>query len=148
MSRLLEQRSTDRPRRPVAVELAAAVLVVGGFVSILGSIQAIGHLTGAGESVDGLAPVTLGIGAAILVIGLFVRAGRAWLVAINVVAILGFLELTSGSIAGIVLGVLDVIVVIALAAERPWFQWRPPVEVPDRPVDQPLTPPTARPPTR
>ena len=137
MSGPLDQLSTDRPRRPVAVEFAAAGLVVGGCVSILGSIQAIASLSAAGQPVDGLAPVTLGIGAAIMVLGLVVRSGRGWLVTVNVVAVLGFLELTSGTIAGIVLGALDVLVVLALVSERPWFQWR-----------QPLTPPTASPPTR
>jgi len=140
--------STDRPRRPAAVELAAAILVVGGFISILTSIQAIGHLIGTGESVDVIGPLDIAIGVAILVLGLLVRAGRAWLVTINVVAVLGFLELTSVTVAGIVLGALDVLVVIILAAERPWFQWRPPAtDLPPGP-NQPFTPPTASPPTR
>ncbi len=155
MSGPLDQRSTDRPLRPAAVEFAAAVLVVGGFVSILGSIQTIAQLSSNGSPVDGLAPLTIGIGLGLMILGLLVRSGRAWLVAINVVAIVGFLELTSASIAGIVLGTLDVLVVLALAAERPWFQWRPPADAPGPPpasppatLDQPLTPPTASPPTR
>ena len=147
MSGPQDEASADRPRRPVSVELAAAILIVGGFVSILGSIQAIGHLIDAGEPVDGLAPVTVGIGVAILVLGILLRAGRAWFVTINVVAVLGFLELTSGSVAGIVLGALDVLVVLILAAERPWFRWRPAAGAGTAP-GQPLTPPTASPPTR
>ena len=148
MSGPLHELSTDRPRRPVAVEFAAAVLVVGGFVSVLGSIQALAQMQAEGASIDGLGVVTIGIGVVLMVLGLVVRSGRGWLLAINVVAVLGFLELTSGQLAGIVLGTLDVLVVLALAAERPWFQWRPPAESPAGSLDQPFTPPTASPPTR
>jgi hypothetical protein len=63
-----------------------------------------------------VATVTLGL-------GLAVRFGRAWLVTVNVMAVIGFLELLSQSSIGLLFGVLDVFVVLALFRERPWFEW-------------------------
>lgn len=115
----------ERPRRPVLVELAAAILVVGGAVSILSSIQVLVTLSGRGQAADALPGLKLAVGAALLVLGLLVRTGRAWLVAVNVIAVVAFLELVSGSIVGLVIGGLDVFVLLALLRERPWFQWPP-----------------------
>ena len=131
-----------RPRRPFLVEIAAAILVVGGVISILTSIEVVLRLGEEGQPVEGLAVLSLAIGAALLVLGLLVRYGRAWLVTVNVVAVAGFLELTSGTVPGLLFGSLDVFVVLALFWERAWFQWSAPAS------DQPLTPPTASPPTR
>ncbi len=135
----------DRPRRPVLVELAAAVLVVGGALSILTSIEVAVHFADQGQPIDALAPVSVGIGAGLVILGLLIRSARAWLVTVNVVVIVAFLELTSGSMVGLFFGVLDVFVVLALFWERSWFQ-SPKDSV--GATDQPLTPPTARPPTR
>jgi hypothetical protein len=111
-----------RPRRPLLVELAAAVLVIGGAFGLLNSIDVILRLGEAGEAVDTLALLTLGIGIGFVVLGVLVRSGRAWLLAVNVVTVVGFLELTSGTIPGLFFGALDVFVVLALFWERPWFQ--------------------------
>jgi hypothetical protein len=40
---------------------------------------------------------------------------------LNVAAVLGFLELLSGTPVGLLFGGFDVVVVLALARERPWF---------------------------
>ena len=65
----------------------------------------------------------LGIG--FVVLGFLVRRGKGWLVAVNVAAVAGFLELTSGSAQGILFGALDVAVVLILMRHRPWFHWSP-----------------------
>jgi hypothetical protein len=114
-----------RPRRPALVELAAAILIVGGAIGVVTSAQALFQLQAEGQVVGGLEAVTIGIGLALIVLGVAVRYGRAWLVTLNVVAVIAFLELISGSIVGLFFGALDVFVVLALFRERPWFQWRP-----------------------
>jgi hypothetical protein len=63
-----------------------------------------------------------------IVIGLLVRRGQAWLLCINVVAVLLFVELTAipgGSATAAVLAVLDAFVFVALSRNRDWFDWRP-----------------------
>jgi hypothetical protein len=122
----------ERPSRPVLVELASAILVVGGLMSVLSSLDVAMHLAEQTSGVEPLAALTIAIGLAAVVLGILVRLGRAWLVAINVVAVAGFLELTSGSIVGLLFGGLDVFVVLVLMIERPWFAWRPPTEDDDR----------------
>jgi hypothetical protein len=114
-----------RPRRPFAVEVAAAILVIGSVLSILTSIDVAMRFAERGEPIDALALVSVGVGAVLAVLGVLVRYGRAWLVTVNVVAVVAFLELTSGSLAGLFFGVPDVFVLLALFWERPWFQWRP-----------------------
>jgi hypothetical protein len=119
--------SATRPTRPVLVELAAAILVVGGAISVMTSIQVMFRLADQGEAAVGIAAISIGIGLALIVLGVAVRYGRLWLLTLNVVAVIAFLELTSGSIVGLFFGGLDVFVVLALFRERPWFQWRPDV---------------------
>ena len=109
------------------MELAAAILIVGGVMSVLGSSDVVG----AGQqdpALRALRLVSLVLGAAIAALGILVRSGRAWLVTINVVAVAAFLELRSGTAAGLVFGLLDVLVVIALARARWWFAWVPPAD--------------------
>ena len=117
------------------VELATAILIVGGALGFVTSIEALSRMADRGEVEIPVASVSLLIGSASVVLGLLLRTGRAWLIGINLVAIAGFLELISGTIVGLLYGALDVFVVLALIAARDWFR-------------QPLTPPTASPPTR
>jgi hypothetical protein len=127
----------ERPARPFLVELATAVLVVGGLTSILSSVDVAMHLAEQGPGVEPLALLSIAIGLASVILGILVRFGRAWLVAINVVAVTGFLELTSLSGAGFLYGGLDVFVVLVLMIERPWFNWRPPTDADDRGLERP-----------
>jgi hypothetical protein len=55
-----------------------------------------------------------------------IRFGRAWLVAVNYVAVLGFLDLmaAAGSGLALILGVADVLVVVILFLHKPWFDGR------------------------
>ena len=108
-------------RRPVLVELASAILIVSGALNLLISIQVLATLGTAGNDVGLLTLITVVLAAVSLTLGLLVRYGRAWLVAINVVAVVAFLELTSGSPVGLLLGAVDTFVVLALIRERPWF---------------------------
>ena len=85
------------------------------------------------------------------------RAGRLWLLVVNYVAVLGFLDLlriTVSPVAVIAARPVDFIVLYVLFTNRPWFQ-RPTADEPPEPLEpprlsgagHPLTPPTARPPT-
>lgn len=109
-----------RPARPSAIELAAAILIVSGVLGLIGTIGAIPDLP-AGSGPIVVLTAALNVGS--LVIGLLVRSGRAWLVAVNYVAVLGFLDLTGASTSGLalILGIADVIVVIILLLQKPWF---------------------------
>jgi len=114
----------ERPRRPAGVELAAAIMIVSGAVGTLVSIEAAMRLSEQGELDEPLAVLSVAIGVATVVLGLLVRVGRAWLVAINVAAVAGFLEITSFSAPGLLFGLMDVLVVALLLRDRPWFTGR------------------------
>ena len=110
-----------RPPRPIGVELAAAIMIITGAMSTLISIEAAASFDAQGELDGPLAALSIGLGIAFVVLGVLVRTGRAWLVALNVAAVAGFLELISGSAAGLLFGALDVAVVVLLMRDRPWF---------------------------
>jgi len=114
-----------RPPRPILVELAGAILVVGGIISLLTSIEVVFAMDQQGQPLDAFSVISLAIGLGFIVLGILTRYGRAWLVTVNVVAVVAFLELISATIVGLFFGALDVIVVLALFYERPWFQWQP-----------------------
>jgi len=114
----------ERPRRPVSVELAAALLVVGSATDAVISLESMA--TAATPDARGIAAVSVVVGLGLVVLGLLVRSGRAWLVAVNVVAIAAFLELRAVSPAGLISAAIDVIVVAILFRERWWFRWTPP----------------------
>jgi hypothetical protein len=105
----------------VGVELAAAIMIVSGLISTLTSIEAAMTFAAGGQLDEPLAAASVAFGVATIVLGLLVRVGRAWLVAVNVAAVAGFLEIISGSAAGLLFGALDVAVVILLMLDRPWF---------------------------
>jgi len=105
----------------VLVEIASALLIVSGAMNLLISVQVLAALGERGEDIGPLTIVTIALAAATLALGLLVRYGRAWLVAINLVAVVAFLELTSGDPVGLLFGGVDTFVVVALLIERPWF---------------------------
>jgi hypothetical protein len=119
------QAAPRRRARPVLVELASALMIVSGAVSLMLSIQAIINLANQGLGIGDLSLLTIVVAIVELALGLAVRYGRAWLVTVNVVAVLAFLELISGSAIGLFFGLLDTIVVIALFREREWFRSTP-----------------------
>ena len=109
--------------RPVLVELASAILVVGAAVNLLISVDGLISFAQAGVDIGIPTVITIVVATVTLGLGLAVRFGRAWLVTVNVMAVIGFLELLSQSSIGLLFGVLDVFVVLALFRERPWFEW-------------------------
>jgi hypothetical protein len=108
------------PSRPAAIELAAAILITSGVLGLIGAVGAASDLP-AGTEV--LLVVTAALNVGSLVIGVLVRTGRAWLLAINYVAVLGFLDFTGAPASGLalLLGIADVMVVIILLVQKPWF---------------------------
>ena len=110
-----------RPPRPIGVELAAAIMIITGAMSTLISIEAAASFASEGTLDEPLAALSIALGIAFVVLGVLVRTGRAWLVALNVAAVAGFLELLSGSAQGVLFGALDVLVVVLLLRDRPWF---------------------------
>ncbi len=112
-----------RPRRPVLIEIAAAILIIGALMSFVGTV---GYQVGGGD-VGPIGVLVLGLNLLTVVVGFLIRGGRAWVLAINVVAIALFLELTAlPSGLAFILATLDSIVLFALFRHRGWFDWRPP----------------------
>jgi hypothetical protein len=103
------------------VEVAAAIMIVSGAISILTSFEAAMSFSAQGTLDEPLAVLSIAIGVATVLLGLLVRVGRAWLIAVNVAAVAGFLEIVSGTAAGWLFGALDVAVVLLLMNDRPWF---------------------------
>ena len=137
MSRQVESLTTEtgpddeperaRPPRPPLVELAAAILIVGGTIGLVGALTAPTLPTGS----EGFLALTVALDVGSIVVGVLVRTGRLWIVDVNYVAVLGFLDLVSaasGSPIALVLGVTNVLAVVILVANKPWFDamadWR------------------------
>jgi hypothetical protein len=115
----------QRPPRPAMVELATAMLIVSGLVSLFLSLGAVSTLAGGGELSPLLAVLALVLGVAVPIVGLALRAGHWWLLGVNLVAVASFLELTAGSAEGLLFGAIDLFVLVALIANRAWFAWSP-----------------------
>jgi hypothetical protein len=123
-----DETTVQSPARPVAIELAAAVLIVGGMVGL------IERLAGAADFADrpgvaiGLALSTL-LDVILIVVGLLARTGRGWVLAINVLAVATFVYLTAGlnPVALFFAAVYGAVLALVLA-NRPWFDamrgWR------------------------
>lgn len=122
-----------RPSRPPPVELAAAIFIVGG---IVGLIQVGATAGGVPTGIEPFVAVALALHAGSIALGLLVRTGRAWLLALNYAAVLGFLDLqgAGGSPLFLMLGLADVLIVGILLATKPWFDamraWRTAMAVP------------------
>lgn len=108
------------PPRPPAVELAAAFLIVGGAISALGALSSISSLPAGTQLILALT-IALAVGS--VVVGLLVRLGRLWLAAVNLAAVLGFLDLLGAGVSplALMLGLVDTIVVVILFRHKPWF---------------------------
>lgn len=113
----------ERLPRPWLVELAAAILIVAG---VLGALGAIGGAASLPPGTGLLVAATLALNVASVAVGVLIRIGRWWIVAVNYVAVLGFLDLTAASASplALLLGILDVAVVLILLVNRPWFEAR------------------------
>lgn len=120
-----DEPGMQRPPRPLAVEVATAIVIVSGAMSVLLSIDAFVRMSELGSAGTELTLPSIVLGLGSLILGVLLRYGRAWLVGVNVLAIAGFLELISGTPMGMVTGGLDAIAVVVLLVHRPWFAWRP-----------------------
>jgi hypothetical protein len=121
--RLAEDRRPPAPSRPPAVELAAAILIVGGAIGLAGTVISAADLPG------GAAPfvaLTIALDVGSVAFGLLIRLGRAWLVALNFAAVLGFVDLlgAGASPLELMLGLAEVVVVVILVQHKPWFDAR------------------------
>jgi hypothetical protein len=116
----LELNPEDRLPRPVLVELAAAILIVSGVLGTLGVVGGAGALP---EGTGLLVAATIALNVASITIGILIRTGRLWIVDINYVAVLGFLDLTAAGASplALLLGIADVSVVLILLVHRPWL---------------------------
>jgi hypothetical protein len=116
------QRSV-RPRRPALVELSAALLIVAGLLGIVGLFA---PDPAKPEGLEWAAVITAAINVAQIVVGLLIRAGRLWIVDVNYVAVLGFLDLVgaAGSALAFTLGLIELGVLAVLFVYRPWFDGR------------------------
>ena len=95
--------------------MAAAVLIVGGLTSLIGSLAAPGII----------AVLLVALNVLMVVLGVLIRRGQAWLIAVNVVAVALFVELTAlPSGFAIIFSLLDAVVLVALIRYRSWFDWR------------------------
>lgn len=110
------------PPRPVLVEVASAIMIVGGALNLLLSVEVLVRLAQEGTGIGELTVITIALATLTLALGLAVRYARGWLVTVNVVAVIGFVELLSQTPVGLLFGILDVLVVLALVRERPWFE--------------------------
>jgi hypothetical protein len=112
-----------RPPRPALVELSAAILIIGGVVDLA---------TGMSPFQPGGLPLGVLFAALdilTIVVGVLIRLGRGWVLALNVTAIALFLELTAlPSPIALLMAILDTVVMFTLIRHRPWFEWRPPTD--------------------
>ena len=108
------------PARSAAVELAAAILIVGGAISVLSAVSNLSSLPPGVESIVALT-VALAIGS--IIVGVLVRLGRFWIAAVNYAAVLGFLDLLGAGASPLALmhGLSNVRVVVILFRDKSWF---------------------------
>ena len=108
------------PSRPAAVELAGALLIVGGAVGLVGGLS---NASGLPPGTEAFLALTVALDVGAIALGLLVRLGRLWLVAVNYAAVLGFIDLlgAGASPLALVLGLADIVVVVILFVHRPWF---------------------------
>ena len=117
-------------RRPAAVELAAALLIVTGIVQLVGAVAVAGTLP---AGLEGLLLLTIALDIATIVAGILVRVGRLWLLVVNYVAVSGFLDLlrVGGSPVALAMAIVDAVVLYVLFTNRSWFGHRAPAEADD-----------------
>lgn len=107
--------------RPAPIELAAAILIAGGAIGLVGALLRDGSVGPA--SSDPFLLLTLALNVGSIVAGVLVRIGRLWIVVVNYVAVLGFLDLLAAGTSplALMLGLADIVVVIILFLHKGWF---------------------------
>jgi hypothetical protein len=113
----------SRPDRPAAIELAAAILIVSALIRLFVVALAIAAPPEAGVEVSPTrVTVETAIQVATMLTGFVVRSGRAWLVVVNIVVVLAFLQIISvqGPVS-LAIAVLYAGASAVVFAQRPWF---------------------------
>jgi len=114
-----------RPPRPALIELSGALLIVAGALGLFGALLDPSRPAG----LELLALLTIALNIIQIVVGVLVRYGRFWLLDVNYVAILGFLDLSGAgaSSLALLLGLIELGVVAVLFMYRSWFdgRWAP-----------------------
>lgn len=117
-------RPGDRlpPSRPAAIDLAAAILVFGGFLGFIqlavGEYVVTGSLPAKGPIV-GVAFIAYGVSIAL---GVFIRVGRGWLAALNFALLVALLYLpAAGRPLILTLALGHALAAVILVRERGWF---------------------------
>jgi hypothetical protein len=115
-----DEQEAPWPARPAAVELGAALLIVGGVIS---AVSAVSNISSLPPGVEPILALTVALALGSIVVGVLVRLGRFWLVAANYAAVLGFIDLlgAGASPLALMLGLADVLVVVILFRDKPWF---------------------------
>ena len=114
--------------RPVLVELASALLIVGGITAVVGWLGAlvlgVVALDTAPQATAGLpAVIYLGLNLVAIATGLTIRRGRHWRLCINLVAFMILVYLTEiGRPIALFFLTLDIVVFYALVQHRAWFR--------------------------
>ena len=119
----------SRPPRPIGIELAAAVLTVGGVFGVITLLANLAVVEGAVPPPPAAVAIELAIDVVSIVVGLLARTGRGWILGINVTAVFVFLYLTAlPNAVALTFAVLDGFVFVMLLLHRPWFDamkaWR------------------------
>ena len=121
----------ERPIRPAAVEVVAALFVFGGLFGLtqlaFGDFVITGQLPAKGP-ILGVAAILY---AASIALGISIRTGRAWLAALNLAVVFAVVYVAAfGKSVALALGLAHGVAAILLVRVRPWFaamaRWRDP----------------------
>ena len=116
----------ERPPRPILVEVSAAILIVGGLTAIVGTLGGAAAGGGANPAPPAILVLLLLLDVLTVAVGVLIRGGRGWVLALNVVVVVLFVEfLALPNAIAILYLVLDSVVLFALIRHRWWFDWRP-----------------------
>ena len=127
----LGQARTERPARPVGVDIVAALLVFGG---LFGATQlAFGDfvITGQLPTKGPILGVAAILYAASVALGVAIRTGRAWLPALNLAGLFAIVYIAAfGQPVALLLGLAHSAAAVLLFRTRSWFasmaRWRRP----------------------
>jgi hypothetical protein len=116
----------ERPPRPILLEVSAAILIVGGLTAIVGTLGGAAAGDGANPAPPAILVLLLLLDVLTVAVGVLIRGGRGWVLALNVVVVVLFVEfLALPNAIAILYLVLDSVVLFALIRHRWWFDWRP-----------------------
>ena len=121
----------DRPIRPAAVEVVAALFVFGGLFGLTQLAFGDFVITGQLPTKSPILAVAGVLYAASIGLGISIRTGRAWLAALNLAVVFAVVYVAAfGKPLALALGVAHGVAAVLLIRVRPWFaamsRWRNP----------------------